>query len=900
MPSLPYPKSTLYAGGVDAKNKTRSFSGDDAIQVAMPLGGIGAGCVCLNAQGGLQDFSIRNTPATSALPDGHNPTDAAFGTIYFPGLGLARLLEGPLPAGRIYDQGLKGQGARSGGHEGLPRFRSAVFQGEYPFGTVELSDPALPLAVTITGFNPFIPLDDKNSSLPCAVLEYTFYNPTGTAAPFEFSYHISHFAMGADGGYAKTRNLVVREETSLPQSPSPSNGEGGEKIGVFLYNEEDPNAAVFGSCALGVVGFTPAVKAMWFRGGWFDSLSVLWKEISTGGFTENDGEKAATSGGRNGGSVLVRHTLAPGASVTIPVVVAWHFPNVHYAHGGSSPMSDTSDEAPGCDSQGGEGCRCDQARPPRWKPYYTTLWQNAREVLLYVQRNYASLRARTQAFHDALFASTLPEYVLDAVSANLAIIKSPTVLRQANGNMWAWEGCFPNCGCCHGSCTHVWNYAQAIPHLFPQLERTLREQELERSLDADPDSPARGHVTFRSALPDGPAPHTFHAASDGQLGGIMKAYREYTICGDRDWLARLYPRLKLSIDYCIAAWDPDRLGVLVEPHHNTYDIEFWGADGMCSSFYLGALAAMEAICRALGKDEQAEEYRALGLRGAKYMDERLFNGEYYEQKVMLKGLRASPGEEQLQALREANPEEHALLVSEGPKYQYGAGCISDGVFGAWLARLCGVESYQSRENIHENLRAIFAHNFRTSLWEHANTQRPGYAMGDEPGLLLCTWPRGGKPTLPFVYSDEVWTGIEYQVASHLIAEGLVDEGLTIVQALRSRYDGRTRNPWNEYECGNYYARAMASYALLIALTGFRYDAPGKTLYLAPRLDERPLKFFFSTASGWGTITLGAEELRIEVIEGALEVSEVVIERDGKVRRIQVGETVGKPAVTIRI
>ena len=220
--STPYPKSTLFA-----EREPRRFSGEDAVQVAMPLGGIGAGCVCLNAQGGLQDFSIRNVPATSALPDGHSPTDAAFATVYFPDRGLARLLEGPLPSGRIYNQGLKSQGARSGGHEGLPRFRRAVFQGEYPFGTVELTDPDLPLAVTITGFNPFIPLDDKNSSLPCAILEYTFTNATEQVAPFEFSYHISHFAFGEDGGYAKTRNGVVEDDAEREFRGRSSDAERG-------------------------------------------------------------------------------------------------------------------------------------------------------------------------------------------------------------------------------------------------------------------------------------------------------------------------------------------------------------------------------------------------------------------------------------------------------------------------------------------------------------------------------------------------------------------------------------------------------------------------------------------------------------------------------------------------
>lgn len=245
--------------------------------------------------------------------------------------------------------------------------------------------------------------------------------------------------------------------------------------------------------------------------------------------------------------------------------------------------------------QGGEGCRSlPEGQPALWRPYYASQWTDAREVALYVHQNHASLRARTHAFKDALFSSTLPPYVLDAVSANLAILKSPTVLRVENGDIWGWEGCFPDAGCCHGSCTHVWNYAQAIPNLFPQLERTLRKLELGRSMDE------RGHVNFRSALPEGSVPHDFHAASDGQLGGILKVFRDWQISGDLPWVQEMYPLAKRSLDYCIRTWDPNHQGALFEPHHNTYDIEFWGPDGMCTSIYLGALSAFAEMARATG------------------------------------------------------------------------------------------------------------------------------------------------------------------------------------------------------------------------------------------------------------------------------------------------------------
>jgi uncharacterized protein (DUF608 family) len=502
----------------------------------------------------------------------------------------------------------------------------------------------------------------------------------------------------------------------------------------------------------------------------------------------------------------------------------------------------------------------------------------------YVRTHYDSLRSRTQAFHDALFSSTLPAYVLDAVSANLGIIKSPTVLRQENGNLWAWEGCFVDSGCCPGSCTHVWNYAQAIPHLFPHLERTFREQEFERSMDE------RGHVTFRAALPDGPTPHAFHAAADGQLGGIMKLYRDWQISGDLVWLKRLYPLAKRSLDFCIEAWDPRHKGVLEEPHHNTYDIEFWGPDGMCTSIYLGALSAMAEMARAAGHPDEAPFYEDLASKGAVYLDTELFNGEYFEQKVTVEGLRDNSFANRMAGVDEKSGEVDRLLKAEGPKYQYGAGCISDGVIGAWMAKIYGIDTPQTTANIHRNLQAIFAYNFEPSLWEHANPQRPGYALGDEAGLLLCSWPRGSKPTLPFVYSDEVWTGIEYQVASHLIEAGFVAEGLTIVKAARSRYDGRVRNPWNEYECGNYYARAMASYALLGSLSGFRYSAVTKTLWFGPELKEKKFRTFFSAASGYGTITLSKNKLTIRITEGHLAVETLYLTMKGKTRSFDCGLT----------
>jgi uncharacterized protein (DUF608 family) len=570
--------------------------------------------------------------------------------------------------------------------------------------------------------------------------------------------------------------------------------------------------------------------------------------------------------------------LAAGKSKKHTLAITWHFPNCYVQVGGVSSEK----------TEGEAGCRTgSESDAPPWRPYYTSIWHDAREVADYLAENYGALRERTLAFKNALFSSTAPSYLLDAVSANLGILKSPTVLRLENGDLWGWEGCFPDSGCCHGSCTHVWNYAQAFPNLYPRLERGLRELELARSMDEN------GHVTFRAALPEGPVKHDFHAASDGQLGGIMKVFREWQCSGDLEWLNKMYPLAKRSLDYCIRTWDPDHRGALFEPHHNTYDIEFWGPDGMCTSLYLGALSAFTQMAKAVGRPQEAQPYEELAERSAAFMDEQLFNGEYYEQKVQYADLRNRSFADMVAQVDASSSEMQKLLKREGPKYQYRTGCISDGVIGAWMARTYGIETPLKRENVRSALKAIFQYNFKTDLSEHANAQRPGYAMGREPGLLLCTWPHGGKPTLPFVYSDEVWTGIEYQVASHLISEGFVQEGLTLVKALRSRYDGRVRNPWNEYECGNYYARAMASYALLGAVSGFRYSAVEKTLWFAPKINLRPFRTFFSTASGFGTLERTQKEVRIHILEGELGIERLVIAEHNQTRTLD-WKTVARP------
>ncbi|HUU51634.1 MAG TPA: GH116 family glycosyl hydrolase [Candidatus Heimdallarchaeota archaeon] len=364
-----------------------------------------------------------------------------------------------------------------------------------------------------------------------------------------------------------------------------------------------------------------------------------------------------------------------------------------------------------------------------------------------------------------------------------------------------------------------------------------------------------------------------YAASDEQLGGIMKVYREWRISGNNDWLKKIWPNVKQSLEYCIDIWDPRGRGVLEEPHHNTYDIEYWGPDGHCSSFYLGALSAAVKMGEALNDD--VSNYEDLLKKGKQFFETELYNGEYFYQIITTEGLDTKFEPLDFSANGKGYEKIVDMLNREGPKYQYGKGCLSDGILGLWIARVCGLGEIIDSEKVKSHLNAVYKYNLERDLSDHHNPQRPAFALGKEGGLLLCTWPNGGALSIPFVYSDEVWTGIEYQVASHLMFEGKIELGLDVVRVCRDRYDGTIRNPFDEYECGHWYARALSSYGLIQGLTGIRYDAVEKTLYIDSKIGNN-FRSFLATFSGFGTVGLKDGKPFVEVKMGSLDVEHVLV------------------------
>lgn len=812
------------------------YTGEHLNMLAFPIGGIGAGMFCLEGTGAISHMSIKNKPDIFNIPN-------VFAAITVKGLANgAKVLEGPPPNWKKFGQREAGNG-HSGATTGLPRFRQATCNIRFPFSHIDLADKDIPLKIRLTGWSPFIPTDDNNSSLPIGALEYSFTNTGEQNIEAIFSMNSPNFVRVNQGNNSirALQNGFILTEEGPKTDPLRSD---------FAFFTDEANVLV---------------DHCWFRGGWWDPLTMAWNAV------KNGEAKSVPPVEKNapGASLYVPFTLAKGQEKTIKVLVAWFTPDTKQAIGTMGIRKENCDPESGCcNSPGDIGLdKYDQDYAGEFfKPWYSSQFKNIEDLAAFWKKQYLELRKNTLLFTEAFYKSSLPPVVLEAVAANLSILKSPTVMRQYDGRLWNFEGCGDSGGCCHGSCTHVWNYAQATAHLFPALERSLRNTEFCESQDD------KGHQNFRSRLPISPNTHDFHAAADGQLGGIMKVYREWRISGDDNWMRKIYPMVKKSLDYCINTWDPQGKGVLEEPHHNTYDIEFWGADGMHSSFYLGALNALIGMGIYLKKD--VSRYKTLLEKGKIEMEGRLYDGEYFIQDIQFKGLKAEDPTKAQSFGGEYSQEAKNLLEKEGPKYQYGKGCLSDGVLGSWIAVMCGLNDIVDATKIKSHLKAVHKYNLKDNLSEHANPQRPSFAFGDDGGLLLCSWPKGGKLSLPFVYSDEVWTGIEHQVASHLMLMGQIKEGLEIAQVCRDRYDGRIRNPFNEYECGHWYGRALSSYGYLQALTGVRYDAVEKTLYVDSKIGD--FTSFLSTETGFGTVSLKAGKATLQTVYGKIDVQKTVV------------------------
>ena len=728
----------------------RHFDGDHLLRVALPMGGIGCGSVSLSGRGDLVDWEIMNRANKNYF--NRSAGSRPFFAIRVKGAGheSTTMLAGPIHPAELYcAHGCNVPQC------GLPRFAEASFDGAFPFGTVHLSDKGLPVKVDIKGFSPFVPGNSADSSLPVASLEYEVENLTGEPLEVSICAYVRNIA-GCDG-----RN----DSPPAGNTTTYREGEGVRGL-VFKSEKLNKNSPAWGSFALstpdadGKLSYrTACVPNHWER-----TALEFWDDFSS------DGELSAPDSAETipHGGICMKKTVPARGRTSWHWAFTWNFPN-RPAWGDDSKIVGNW-----------------------YSKNYADAWDAAEKIT----PRLGELEERSLAFTRKILALEAPHELKEAALANLAVLKSETVFRVPTGHLLGWEGVNDHSGSCRGSCTHVWNYENAVACLFPDLARSMRDVEFNYAMN-----PENGAMEFRVRLPLGTKPGN-GVAADGQMGCIMKVYRDWKICGDDKWLAALWPKVKKALAFAWipaeqwtwnakwreGGWDVGKSGLMDGEQHNTMDVNYYGPNSQMGFWYLGALRAAEEMAKAMKDDAFAKECREIYEKGTRRIDAELFNGDYYEQRIT---------------------EGHGELP-----YQLGKCCLVDQLVGQQMAHLWGLGDLAKKENLRKTCESIMKWNFLPDFTRHFNNMRT-YCAGKESGLLMGSWPRGRLKT-PFPYFGEVMTGFEYVAAAEMVFQGMDTDAVKVVKAIRDRHDGLKRNPFNEPECGHNYARSMASWNVLLA------------------------------------------------------------------------------------
>ena len=832
------------------------YSDEHQRSISFPLGGIGSGCIGLTGNGHLNDWEIFNRPAKGRY---NGLTHFAVKVQDDDTVLDARILQGDLLPPYIGEMGRPtffegfGWGPQRETLAGMPHFHSNTFTGTYPIAKLNFIESQFPGLVSLEAFNPLIPHQADNSSIPAAFFSFEVTNDQKKA--------LDYYLTGVLGNpyTGRTRSRFTQSQ--------------GMSYIVMDSLDSDPNNIASGDLCIATDADDVSYQEYLYRGEWFDALEVYWKDtLQFGPYSPRTYEPADRTIRDN--SLISAHVrLEPGESRTVRFVISWNHPNNKNTWGRMTAGRTTAYT---------EEELSWMIKP--WKNYYATVWKDSMASAFYALDNWASLYADTKAYTDTLFASSLPEEVLDAVSSNVSVLKSPTVWRLEDGTLYGWEGVGVRNGSCEGSCSHVWGYAQVLPFLFPSLARGMRMAEYGYNWADD------GSLVFRVMLPLGAPRWHFRPAADGQFVTVMKTYREWKISGDDIWLKEIWPKVKASVTFAWSPenpdlWDPEKLGILTGRQHHTLDMELFGPNAWLTGIYLGALKAAFEMATAMEDVEVAEEFSRVFSRGITTLNTKLFNGEYYIQDIDLKDrtlLDPYASVNQFNLVNDGGSlydvyysDEHNEL-----KYQMGQGVALDQMLGQWHADIYGLGDIFDQKQCRKALRSIFKYNFREKMRYFYNPCRL-FCLNDESGIVICSWPEGSeRPSIPVPYSQETMHGFEYAAADLMIRRGLLDEGLRIVKSIRDRYDGKKRNPWNEMECGSNYARSMASYALLLTFSGFSFDGRVNHMAFNP-IENGDVSFLWSFSTGWGSIVRSGRHWLIEMKGGVLSLKSLGLPIDNK-------------------
>ena len=808
------------------------YSGENLREIIFPLGGIGSGSIGIAGNGSLVDWEIFNRPNKG----GDNPFSFfAIRADFKNGKSITKILQGDWIRDLIGKYTMQyytgyGYGPSNSTMCALPHFKKVTFDGKFPIATIKLEDDNFPAVVFLKAFNPFIPLDADNSSIPAA-----FFTVEVKSKCDDVTYCV---ALSVRNPFKNSLNTEITSENFK-----------GVRLSYFGKDKSDKE---YGDITVATDYKNSYCQEYWFRGGWEDRQAIFWREFSSNSLLERHFD---TPSANDVCTVCAYDEIKKSEKKSFNFLISWNVPNCYNYW---------------------QPCQNENGEDILWKNYYCVLFEDSVASARYSFKNWNSLYKKTENFKKILHRSSLNKTVVDAIASNLSVLKSATVMRLEDGSFYAWEGVHEKAGSCDGTCTHVWSYVYSLCFLFPELERSIRDIEFKYDVNE------HGALFFRTALPLGRGFSANYAGPpiacvDGQMATIMKIYRDWKLTGNSRWLKDNWPKIKSVLEYAFSPenphkWDLDHDGILEGRQHHTLDVELFGPSGWLEGMYLGALKAASEMAKFFGEDDKSAEYLKLFENGYNYTKENLFNGKYFIQKI---DLTDKAYIEKYDAISYWNEEKGEI------KYQIGDGSLLDSLLGQWHSRLCGIGDVFDKKQLKTALENMFKNNFKPSVRELANLWR-AFAINDDGGSVICDYPEGAyKPYIPICYCEECMSGMEYAFAGLLISEGFIDEGLKVVLATRSRFDGKRRNPYNEFECGSNYSRSMSSFALLPIFSGLEFDLPNKRIGFSPILSGN-FNSFFSLGTGWGEFKKTDTVYQIDISEGFLELNRVKL---GSVKKI---------------
>lgn len=817
----------------------QNFSHAQVPALAMPLGGIGTGGCAINADGSLRQWQLAGTPNHRGVLPG---TGFWLRTTQIePPLNIVQMVQGtPVsdPKAPLVTDGDIPHWMLEAA-ESFGSFREVRYSGTYPIAEISMSDPAHPLRVRMRAFNPLAPGDVSFSSIPVGMFEFTLTNSG------EYPLHgilagsllnsvgwdgitpITADGTPGLGGNVNRRlrgkgwSRVVMDNVGLDESE--------QYAGQMVLGADDSTAAVLARCS-GLAHLRAFLDSRALN----DGRSRLALAPTLG-----DPQRGAPASGQGPspegkswlGVVGVPYELEPGDSRTIRFSIAWHFPN---------RMVDVEQFGQPHPEWGSSTFYVGNA--------YSQRFRDACEVQTLVEEEWFTLRDRTEKWTRTLCESDLTDGEVDRLAAQAAYIRSPTCFMGADGRFygyegslgestWMWSGVYG--GSCPLNCTHVWQYEAALACLWPSLERNMRDTEFDVMQAHNGAIPHRLRIpVYLQQMGDEKIGGPEEPALDGMLATILKSLRDVQHGAGDLWVNERWGNLTRLYRYIVRTWDRDGDGVLHGIQPSTHDIDLAGINPYIGSLWLASLRAYEELAMLVGDNIEAHDARARFESGSVRYDEIMFDGTHY-----------------IQVLEEGDPLE----------FQWVTGVLSDQVIGQWWAHQLGLGYVLPREHVRSALRAVVDSNLRQGFNDFSHPYRVYADTATDVGLLMCSWPHDGRPDVPTRYADEVWTGVEWQVAAHLAFEGLEDYSHAVLEGLWNRHDGSRRNPYNEIECGDHYARAMSGWTLLQARSGVRIDESTATLHVS-----RDGRWPWFSSLGYGTVEVRGGDVVVSTSEGSFD------------------------------